>query len=104
MRAGGTTVVQAYFVLKCQRMAPWILKKHLKAKAERPFWESIYLAATSDVSSSDEGKDKVWAKLLGKSMCEAWVNEWGVYAERRRWSRNKDPIQGSCPVEPKTLQ
>lgn len=61
-----------------------------KAKAERPFWERVYLAASSDVSSSDEGEDKVWVKLLGDSTCEAWVSEWGIYSERGRGSWNKD--------------
>lgn len=61
-----------------------------KAKAERPSWERVYLAASSDVSSSDEEVDKVWVTLLGDSTCEAWVSEWGTYSERGRGSWNKD--------------
>lgn len=33
--------------------------------------DRVYLASSSDVSSSDEGEDKVWVELLDKCLCEA---------------------------------
>lgn len=71
------------FVLKCHRITPWILKKHLKSKGRKTFLGEG-LPGSQRVSSSDEGEDNMWVKLLGGSMCEAQVSEWGIYAERSR--------------------